>query len=194
MNREWWVPVVQWGIWGIAMTVVMGWMARSRMRQRPESERNTLRHPPSTLVIGILGAAFFFGIAIISNTIGKNATSTIWTTLIFVGFGCAAIPMIADYFFARHRVSEQGIEYGRMFGPRGSFRWAEVRRIRFSNAMKWFVIEVASGTKVRVSAMLIGLPEFAYFVLQLVPRHAIEPDTLEILQETAQGRPPSVWG
>lgn len=195
MNREWWMPIIQWALWALVMVVVMSWVARSRLRNRPESERNILRHPVnSTLVIGGAGAVFFFGIAIISNTIGKNPTATVWTTLLFVGFGISSVPLIADYFFARHRVSDQGIEYGRMFGRGGSLRWSEVRGVRFSPAMKWFVLEAATGERVRVSAMLVGLPEFARLVVVHVSQEAIEPATRVVLSETEQGRPPSVWG
>lgn len=194
MTRNWWMPIVQWALWGLAMTIVMGWVARSRLRERPDSERYTLRHPVSTLVIGIVGVAFFFGIAVISNTIGKNPSATVWTTLLFLAFGLFSVPMIADYFFARHRVSDLGIEYGCMTGQRGSLRWSDVQRVRFAPVAKWFVLEGASGAKVRVSAMLLGLPEFAHFVLVHVPKEAIEPNTHAVLQETAKGRPPSVWG
>lgn len=176
------------------MTVVMGWLAKSRLRQRPESERNTLRHPRSTLIIAIVVAVFFFGIAIIANTIGKNPTSTVWTTLLFIAFGFTSVPIIADYFFARHRVSESGIEYGRMLGQRGKLRWSDVQRVHFAPSMKWFVLEGSSGVKIRISAMLLGLPEFARFVLLHVPIEAIEPDTLAILRATEQGQPPNIWG
>lgn len=185
---------MQWTLWGVVMTIVMGWVARSRLRERPDSERYTLKHPISTLVIGVVGAVFFFGIAIISNTIGKNPTSTVWTTILFVAFGLASVPMIADYFFARHRVSDSGIEYGRMMGQRGHLRWSEVQRVSYAPAMKWFVLEDALGTKVRISAMLLGLPEFARFVLLHVPIEAMEPDTFAVLQSTEQGQPPNVWG
>lgn len=80
------------------MSAVMGWVAKSRLRERPESERLTLRHPISTLVIGVVGAAFFFGIAIISNTIGKNATTTIWTTILFLAFGFASVLSFPRFF------------------------------------------------------------------------------------------------
>jgi hypothetical protein len=40
----------------------------------------------STLLIGIVGLAFFGDIAVISNTAGKNNTTTIWTTLGFLAF------------------------------------------------------------------------------------------------------------
>ncbi len=194
MSREWWVSIVQWTLWGLAMAVVMGWVAKLRLRKRPDSERYTLAHPVSTLVIGVVGAVFFFGIAIISNTVGKNPTATVWTTSAFVAIGLVSVSIISDYFFARHRVSEKGIEYGRMFGQRGSLRWSEVQRVRFAPVAKWFVLEAASGTKVRVSAMLFGLPEFARLVLLHVPKEAIESDTRVVLQETEQGRPPNVWG
>lgn len=194
MSRAWWIPIVQWTVWGLVMAAVMGWVAKGRLRKRAESDARTLCHPISTLVIGIAGGVFFFGIAMVSNTIGKNNTTTIWITLSFIAFGLASLPMIADYFFARHRVSEDGLEYGRMFGQRGILRWSEVRKVRFASVMKWFVLELHSGTTVRVSAMLIGLPELARLLLRYVPKEAIDPEAHALLLETAQGRPPNVWG
>jgi hypothetical protein len=137
---------------------------------------------------------FFFGIAIVANTIGKNSSSTIWTTLIFVTFGLMSVPMIADYFFARHRVSELGIEYGRMFGKRGTLAWSDVRRVRFAATMKWFVLEQQAGSPVRVSAMLMGLPEFAQLLLRHVPTERIDAETHALLKATSDGNPPDVWG
>ena len=176
------------------MAVVMGWMARSRLRSRPKDESRTLRHPMSTLAIGVVGAAFFFGIAIVSNTIGKNPTSTIWTTLTFVFFGTMSLPIVADYFFARHKVSEFGINYGRMLGQRGLLAWSDVKSVRYAPVMKWFVLEQNNGRPVRVSAMLMGLPEFATQLLANVPEGRIELQTREVLQQTSAGQPPNVWG
>jgi hypothetical protein len=193
MNRDWWAPLAQWALWGIAMTVVTGWLARSRLRKRPDSERRTLVYPVGILVIGIFGAVFFFGIAILSNTIGKNPTATVWTTLFFIAFGLASSVLIADYFLTRCRVSDRGIEYGRMTGGRGNILWAEVRSVRYAPVMKWFVLEDASGVKARVPVMLLGLPEFAHFVLLHVPMEAIEPEALAVLRKTEQGWPPSPW-
>lgn len=194
MRQEWWVPIVQWSLWGIVVAGVMGWVARSRLRARPPSQLRTLRHPPSTLVLGTLGALFFFGIAVASNTVGENASTTIWTTLVFVSLGLLSVPMIIDYFFARHAVSESGIEYGRMFGARGTLRWSEVRRVRFAPNMKWFVLERQSGRPVRISAMLMGLPEFAQLLLRHVPRERIDAAALPVIEATSEGHAPSVWG
>jgi hypothetical protein len=73
------------------MMVVMGWVARSSFRKRPDSEATTLTHPISTLVIGVVGVVFFGGIAVISNTVGKNSTTTVWTTLGFLAFALVAL-------------------------------------------------------------------------------------------------------
>jgi hypothetical protein len=191
---EWWVQIVQWALFGLAMTLVMGWVARSRFRKRLDSDARTLAHPVSTLVIGLIGVTFFGGIAIISNTVGKNNTTTIWTTLIFIAFAFMSVPMIADYYFARHRVSDVGLDYGRMFGQRGAFGWSDVKRVRYASVMKWFAIDLHSGSTVRVSAMLTGLPEFARLLLAHVPRNVIDDEAYALLRETEQGKPPSVWG
>jgi len=42
--------------------------------------------------------------------------------------------------------------------------------------------------------MLVGLPEFARAVLANVPANVIEPETRPILEATANGNPPSIWG
>jgi hypothetical protein len=191
--RDWWIPIVQWTLWGVAMTAVMGWMARSRFRTRPASGAGALAHPISTLVIGVVGVVFFGGIAVVSNTIGKNNTTSMWTTLCFAGFALASVPMITDYFFARHRVSERGMDYGRMFGQRGRFVWSDVKRVRYASAMKWFAIDLRSGSTVRLSAMLMGLSELARLLLAHVPRSAVDDEAYRLLCETEQGRPPSVW-
>ncbi len=193
MSQPWWAAAVQWAIWGVLMAVVMGWVARSRLKTRPRSDARRLAHPPSTLVIGLVTFVFFAGIAIISN-VYANRTTTWWTTAIFVGFALLAVPMILDYFLARHEVSEDGLSYGRLSGPRGYLGWSELRRVRYAPVMKWFRLETRSGHVARISAMLIGLPEFARLVLAHAPPDAVDPETFEILEATASGNPPPVWG
>jgi len=193
MSEPWWGDVVQWAIWGILMTIIMGWVAKSRHKRRPLSDGRQLAHPPSTLIIGLVGFIFFAGIAVISNVFA-NETTTWWTTAIFVGFAVLSVPMIADYFFARHELSEEGLSYGRMNGSRGNLRWSDIRRVKYSQSLKWFRIETSAGAVARVSAMLIGLPEFAKLLLAHTRPTAIDPETLRILKETAAGNPPSVWG
>jgi len=86
------------------------------------------------------------------------------------------------------------LRYGRLFGSGGQIRWADLKSVRFSAAMKWFRLESQSGTVVRISVLLIGLPVFAQLLLVHTPPEAIESKTLPVLRTTAEGNPPSVWG
>lgn len=152
-----------------------------------------LRLPKSSLLIGAISAAFFFWLAAVSFTTGKHPAATFGTTLCFVALGLMALPMVADYFFARHRLSDEAIDFGRRFGGRGTMRWADVRLVRFSPTMKWFVLEDPSGNKARVSASLAGLPEFARLALAHVPPEAIDKKTHKLLVDASLGRRPRVW-
>jgi hypothetical protein len=193
MNKLWWLPIVQWALWGLAMTAVMGWISRNRDRARGAAQARRLLHPRSTLVIGLGGSLLFFALAVISN-VYANKTTTFWTTAVFVGFAIMSLAAIAEYFFARHEVTDDGLHYGRISGRRGSLQWSDVARVRYSAGMKWFRIETAAGQIARISVMLSGLPEFARVVLAQVPRTAIDEDTRAILNATASGKPPAVWG
>ena len=174
------------------MAVVMAWVARSRLKTRPYSDSQRLVHPASTLIIGGVVFLVFAGIAIISNVF-PNKTVTWWTTAVFVGFALLSLAMVAAYFLGHHQVSEEGLSYGRLAGRRGYLKWADLRRVRYEPAKKWFRLETQSSDVARISAMLIGLPEFARLLLSHAPPHAIDAETLPILQATADGNPPSVW-
>ena len=193
MNDPWWVSVAQWTIWGIVMALVMGGVARSRLKSRPTSDARRLVHPKSILILGVITFVFFAGIAIVSNAI-PNETTTWWTTAIFVGFALLSIPLIAEYFRVRHEVSEEGLSYGRLFRRRGYLKWSDLRSVTYAPTMKWFRLETHAGEVARISAMLIGLPEFARLLLAHAQRGAIDAQTLPILEATAAGDPPPVWG
>ena len=184
--------IAQWLLWGLGMSLVMGWVARSRLRARSTGEAQRLAHPPSTLILGLIGFGFFAGLAVLSN-VYANRTTTVWTTATFVLLALLALPLVADWFFARHEVSAHGMKFGRMSGRRGEFAWSEVRQVGFSPAMKWFRLELADRRVVRVSAMLTGLPGFARLLLDHVAPQALQEDARPVLQATAAGKPPSVW-
>ena len=171
----------------------MGWVARSRGQPKAAGCARRLQHPPSTLIIGLVCFLFFAGIAIVSNVFA-NATTTWLTTTVFVGFALLALPILGDYFAARHEVSPEGLRYGRLIGVGGFLRWDQLRSVRFSSGMKWFRLESQSGTVVRISVMLMGLPIFAQMILVKARSAAIDPTTQMILHATAEGHPPSVWG
>ena len=188
-----WARAIQWGAWAVTMSLVMGWLARNRTRPRQLQDSRLLYHPTSTLIVGLVGFTFFIGIAIVSN-VYHNRTTTFLTTAIFCTFALVSVPVILDYFFARHELTSDGLSFGRMNGARGSLEWSRVCRVHYSPLAKWFRIETDDGQVARISALLIGLPEFARAVLCGVHQSAIDPNTTAILQATADGELPRVWG
>src|SRR6266404_6950925 len=130
MDQLWWGTAVQWTVWGILETLVMGWVARSRFKTGPHSDSQQLGHPPSTLIIGVVVFIFFAGIAIISNVF-PNKTVRWWTTAVFVGFALLSLLMVADYFLGHHQLSEEGLSYGRLTGRPGYLRWADLGRVKY---------------------------------------------------------------
>src|SRR4029450_4211426 len=179
---ELWPRVIRWVIWLLLMVVVMGWVARSRFRGRPAADARRLAHPPSTLLMLVV-FALFAGIAVVSN-VYANHTTSVFTTAVFVGFAALALWLVADYFVGRHEVSDEGMSHGSLTGRR-QFRWTEVSGVRYSPAMKWFRLEIRSGRAARVSAMLVGLPEFARLALAKVPAGAIDPEAPPVVEARA---------
>ena len=119
---------LQWTIWGLLMSLIMGWMARSRMRSRAAASTFRLNHSLSTLIIGLVGFGFFSAIAVLSN-VYANKTTTWATTATFVGFALLALPIIGDYFAARHEVSEDGLRYSRLVGSGGYVPWSDLKSV-----------------------------------------------------------------
>jgi hypothetical protein len=191
-ERPWWSHVLQWALWFAAMLAVMGWLNRMRSRPRPPGEAGRLVHPVSTLIVGVVITAFFLGIAIASN-VWANGTETWWTTTAFLGFGAMGGAMVAEYFRARHSVSDLGLNYRGLLRPGGFIPWDTVATVRYAPTMKWFRIESRDGQIARISVMLMGLPEFAQALLAHVPASAIDGPARPILEATAAGSPPSVW-
>lgn len=192
MSEAWLTALGQGVFWIVAMTLTMRWLARSRQRPRSPAQANRLAHPPAILVTGIVTTVLFGGVTL-ATLIWPDQDMPLLGTLYFASFVLLSGTMIADYYFARHELTDAGMDFGHMSGKRVSFRWTEVRRVRFSRAMNWFRIELQSGHVVRVSAFMMGLPVFAACVLREVPAVHIDQDTLVLLEKTAKGDLPSIW-
>jgi Bacterial PH domain len=184
--------VLQWVIWGIVMSAIVGWLAKSRLKARRDANSRHLAHPGSTLLIGLVGFLFFASLAILS-VVFSEGPKTWLATATFVGFAFLSLPILADYIRARHDVSEEGLSYGRMFGRRGYLKWSDLRRVKYTQSMKWFRLETQSGDVARISALLTGLPQFACFLLEYAPTEAIDIKTIPVLEATATGNPPPLW-
>jgi uncharacterized membrane protein YeaQ/YmgE (transglycosylase-associated protein family) len=185
--------VFKWILWWLLMALVMGWMARTRLKKRTSSEANSLRHPRSTLVMGIVIGGFFLAIAIMSYLFPNN-TGSLGISLFFLALALLGAWLVLEYFRARHEIEPGGLRYQKLFGGGGRLRWSEVESVRYSSSAKWFRILTVTGETVRLSAMLQGLPEFAEAVLKEVPEDRIDGEAIPILEQTAAGSPPSIWG
>ena len=191
-DRGWWMDAVQWGTWFVLMCLVIGWLARSRMGNQASEASAELRFPRTVLIVGIIAWVFFIALAFLS-LLYPNTTGSLWVSLAFIGFAALGAHWVIEFFYVRHRVEPDGLRYRTLGGGSGFLRWSDIARIRYSAMTKWFRIEGVSGEVVRVSAMLMSLPDLARAILAAVPISRIDPETSDILQETANGSPPSVW-
>jgi hypothetical protein len=191
-ERSWLAPAIQWALYGVLMSLVVGWIASSRTRARPAGEARRLQHPPSTLILGMLGLTFFLALAILSK-VYDNGTGGPVVTGVFLGFAALSLLVIAEYCVARHELTSDGMHYGKLTGARGSLKWSEVTHVTYSPSMKWYRLQASNGAVVRISAMLMGLPEFAREMLAHVARPAIDDKSWSMLQATARGDLPKIW-
>lgn len=174
------------------MIVVMGWLGRSRFRARPASEARYLVQPLSSLIVGLIDFAFFAGIAIISNVF-PNETTTWLTTSVFAGGALMGLVIVYGYLLEKHEVADEGFTSRNLTGARISLQWSDLRSVRYAPSMKWFRLETNSGKIARISALVMGLPEFAQLLLKNAPQASIDSSTLDVLNATAAGNPPSAW-
>src|ERR1051325_1181465 len=172
------------------MSLVMGWVSRSRSPRNAASNRGLLYYPTSLLIVGVVTVGMGLGMAMVmhSHPVPPNAT---WVplafNLFFMGFALAGAYLILEYVRVRHSLEPGGLKYQKPFADGGRLRWNEVARVDYSQSQKWFRIDTTEGEVVRVSALLVGLPEFARAVLDEVPAEYIDIKTMPILEQTAAG-------
>jgi hypothetical protein len=191
-TRPLWAVVLQWTLWLVLMTAVMRWLGRTREREA-NGGAGMLAHPRSTLIIGLVCSAFFLACAV-GSALLPGPRRPAFLPYFFLGFAALGVPMILDWRNARHTLVPSGLRYHTMLGRAGELRWRDVRRLRYSPSSKWFRLDLADGRAVRISAMLTGLPGFAQAALAEVDPSAIDPDTRRVLEATAGGELPKIWG
>lgn len=184
-----WETVLPAAAGPLVVSLVSLIVAARRRQQRAPAAAGQLRHGASTLIVGVVGCAFFVGLAVLS-VVFDNGTGGALVTGGLLGFAALSLLMVAEYYRARFELSADGLSYGRLFGARGTIRWRDVTQLTYSRTMKWFRIESSSGEVARVSLMLVGLPEFARTALAQVPSYAIDENAQAMLQQTASGELP----
>jgi hypothetical protein len=181
MSQLSWMSIIQWASIALLIPITLRWLARGRMKERNAEESRLLRLPKAVLVVGLTCFLVFSALAIVSN-IFSNQTTTWWTTLFFFSCALLGLYLVASYFLERHKVSEHGLTFGRVFRKQGHLNWVEVCSVRYSRNMNYFRLETHMGSVARISILFIGLPEFAKLVLANVPLERIEPGTVPVLK------------
>jgi hypothetical protein len=173
--------------------MVMAWLTRARDEATATAGgANTVLPPKPLLIFGLIGTGFFV-VAAIACAFSNEGRRNPALPFLFVALSLLGAPFIAEYRNARHRVLVNGLRYGRMFGKGGLMRWKEVTAAEYSPHAKWFRLVSTSGEVARISAAAIGLPTFARTVLDNVPAQSIDAKSRAIFEQTAGGRPQSLW-
>lgn len=171
---------------------LMRWIERSRLRVRPASEARSLVQPRAVLTIGLgfLVAAAVFRFAMFESL---NVSENSWLYGAVAVFLVPGLWLIAEYYLVRHELKQEGMQFKRLFGRPGEFSWNDVEQVSLNKAMGWYRIVLRSGDKVRISFMLMGLPEFARMLLSHVPRARVSPAAHTMLQDAAQNKLRPLW-
>ena len=189
-DRPWWAVALQWAAWAAVMTLVMGWVSRSRTAVPPGGD-GVLEQPRSVLIIGWTCTVFFAALVGLSQAFpGRNPS--FWPTVVFLLFVAGGLILVAECHRGRHYLTLEGLRYGKLFGWGGVVRWDQIRRLRYSDSTKWFRLDTSDGRVVRISAMLTGLPDFAAAALDRVAEDAIDPRARERLEAIREGKLPSI--
>ncbi|MFZ1099348.1 MAG: DUF4034 domain-containing protein, partial [Steroidobacteraceae bacterium] len=194
-SREWWTALLPAG-GGLLTSLITGWIALRRKRkaaqQAPDYSRR-MQHASSMLSLGLLTLGLCVALAVAAIVYNNGSGGPI-VSAACAGIGILGLLMIVEYFRASHELTVDGLDFGRLLGPRGSLRWRDVTRLTYSRGLRWFRIETASGEVVRICATLTGLPEFARAVLAQVPSYAIDDSAREVLQACVRGKTAQAGG
>jgi MFS family permease len=190
MERSWWVLPLQGALFAVMMALCTGWVARSRMKRRTGAQAGNLVHTTSTFIIGSVGVILFTGLGLFF--VLHPDEGSWWMTAIVFGLAILGACTVACCFVEDLHVRSEGFDYRTILLRRDDIRWSDVTSVRYHHGMKWFRIESRTGKVARVSAMLMGLPEFARLALEHLPATTLDDETRALLQETADGNPPPV--
>ena len=183
--------IVEWAIWAAVMVLVMGGLSRAWKKETAAFSEGELRHPKVILIVALATGVPFFaaGVAALIFAEGER-----WVALVFFGCSLLGAYLLWEYLKVRYALSLDGFRYRTLFAGAGEERWSEVTAVRWSQASKWFRLELRDGRVVRISVLILGLERFAGAALSGVNTEAIDPGTRQILELCARGQAPSPWG
>jgi hypothetical protein len=176
-------------VWGKPR--LMRWLDRSRLRPRPPTEARRMMHPRSILAMGIgLIACASAALFALAADDAPQASKSSWNCLVLALLFVPGLWVTAAYCCVRHELSDEGMQVKLSFRRPITFNWDDVEHVIFNERFGWYRITLRSEDKVRISCLLMGLPEFARTLLQHVPSAKVEHSTRLTLEDTAAGRLP----
>ena len=165
------------------------------------STKPVLLYPRAILVAGVACFLFFGTFTLssvlhpdtVSGCIGRPVT-TGETLLVVATLGTFAILgafLAASFFLERHELSRDDLASRNVLGRWKSIAWSDIKSVKYCPYPKaWFRLEARSGSVIRVSFALRGLPDFAQLVLERAPNAAMDPTTLAVFRAVALGHAP----
>jgi hypothetical protein len=158
----------------------------------PGSTATRLAQPKKTLVVGIVGL-LMFGLCALDSYLNRGRRADWDKVAIFGAFSLFSLLCVADYFIARHEVSDTGLRYRRITGQSGYVHWSDVRWVSYAQSLRWFRLVTHTGEVVHISAFVTALPAFAKHLLAHISKQDIDPKALIILERAAVGNVAALW-
>ncbi len=145
------------------------------------------------LFFGTLGLSSILHPDTISGCLGRPSTTgeTLLVIATFMTFTMLGAYLAASYFLDRHELLNNGVASRNVLGRWKSMAWSDLRSVQYCPYPRaWFRLEGRSGSVIRVSFALQGLPAFAQLLLERAPSAAMDTTTLAVLRAVAAGHAP----
>ena len=164
------------------------------------SSTPVLVQPRVVLALGLLCLFFFGGFAMLSAlptahvphwfTPPVTRTEVFWEVGGFGLFTLLGMFLLTSYFLERHEGSKRGLTCRSIFGLNKTVEWSNLHSVRYCPYPRaWFRLQSTSGTVIRVSFWLVGLPDFARLLLHSAPDCSLDATTTAVLRAVAAGHP-----
>lgn len=160
-----------------------------RLRKRPEHVAHIVVHPLSTALMGIAWSAFCWTLTAIALS---PSSEPYWALIGGFGLGMPGVLLILCFFISKHEIHTKGLTSCRIFGLRRTVLWSDVVRIWYSTMRMAFVLDIRDGSRVHISALMMGLPKFAEMALANVSPSAFDETMRATLEATAAGDLPDL--
>ncbi len=190
-DRPWWAHALQWGLWALVMSLVMGWLAKARRPAAVTKGARVLTYPPTILIVGVVFTGFFILIAILAGMHAKAEER--WSSSAFVCFALLGAPLIGEALRVRHELTDQGIVYQGLWTRYEMVSWADVESAHWSSSMKWLALTTRDRRVLRFSGMLNGLDSLAIALKERAPELHADEATAKVLADACHGTLPSIW-